>query len=307
MRKLPQNIRPACASLALAVSLAFPGASPSRAQYTPAWSDGFDTSANTLDINFEYNLRQGGAPVPYVANVLNQASDYHQQLIGPTAPSDRLLLAGDGGSPAPLNTLVSPNYNFAGPFAGGILGKRVTLSMDVGAVVLGAPTSFVQAGISIGGNSALLAADDSAAHFGVRFIEDKFAGNLNFIQLFDGNQIVGNLLPNPADAGWLDLDLQINDPADGNPWDGVGSTRIEVYVNNSLVGSYTKGGGGYTGNYLTLEGSPNLNGFGLATHHFDSLTVWASPVPEPSALGLLGAALAARLMARPRRPGHPQC
>jgi hypothetical protein len=118
--------------------------------------------------------------------------------------------------------------------------------------------------------------------FGVRLIEDSFSGLGNFIQLYDGATLVGNTIPHPAGAGWANLDLRIDDPGDGNPWDGIGSTVIDVWVNGVSVASYTKVGGGYTDNYLTLEGSANFNGLGLATHQFENLTVFSAAVPEPA-------------------------
>ena len=94
------------------------------------------------------------------------------------------------------------------------------------------------------------------------------------------------------------MQLDINDLSDGNPWDGLGSTTIDVYVNSSLVGSYTKGGGGYTSDFITLEGSANFAGFGLATHTFDNLTMYVAPVPEPSSLALVGLSLGGLFMRR---------
>jgi hypothetical protein len=53
------------------------------------------------------------------------------------------------------------------------------------------------------------------------------------------------------------------------------------------LGSYTKGGGGYTNNFITLEGSADVVGINvdLALHTFDNLTVYRSPLsPSPPQL-----------------------
>ena len=114
--------------------------------------------------------------------------------------------------------------------------------------------------------------------------------------------VVQNLLPNPAGSGPMSVRIDVNDLADGNPWDGVGSTTIDVYVNNVQVGaSYTKGGGGFTNNFITMEGSANTFNFALATHLFDNLTVYAAPVPEPASLVLLGMGLCGIAISRRNR------
>lgn len=253
-----------------------------QAAPVPVWFDGFDTvpsGAGVSDINYQIGFpRQGGAPIPqsYVTNTANPANDYRHQLgFGP------LLIAGDAGLFG-ADTKVSPNHSFKGLVPGsGIVGKRVTVDLDAGILVQGSSASYIQAGITVGGSAALLSAD-AASHFHVRFVEDNFAGNGPFIQLFDGSSLVGNLLPNPAGAGLASVQLDIDDLVDGNPWDGVGSTTIDVSVNSVLVGSFTKGSGGYTDNFITLNGSANFNGFALSQHLFDNLTVWADQVPEPA-------------------------
>jgi MYXO-CTERM domain-containing protein len=131
-------------------------------------------------------------------------------------------------------------------------------------------------------------------------VEDQFGANPNgnFIQFYDGATLVANLLANPAGVGFMTVLLDINDTADGNPWDGVGSTTIDVTVNSTAVGSFTKGGGGYTDNVMTMEGSTNFVGFGAAEHQFDNLQVFSSAVPEPSATLLGGLGVLALLRRR---------
>ena len=78
------------------------------------------------------------------------------------------------------------------------------------------------------------------------------------MQFFDGSTWIGNqtyTFPDGIDPGAASFDvcLTISDPLDGNPWNGVGSTRIAVSVNGTLVGCYSKDGGGYTDNFLTME------------------------------------------------------
>lgn len=288
-----------CLSALSALATMLVMAQPATAQYTPVFYDGFAVSADTQNINLEVGVpRQGGplAPVSYVTNTPNAANDYHHQLfsIG-TSPSQPLQLAGDLNVTGPVGLalmLASPNYNFKGAVGGGILGKRISVDMDV--AVVSSPVqgqSYVQGSINVGSDTPLVESGTAATHFAVRFIEDQFSGNGNFIQLFDGSTVVGNLIANPAGAGQMNVQLDVNDLVDGNPWDGVGSTTIDVYVNASLVGSYTKGAGGYANNYMTLEGGRNFFGNGLATHLVDNLTVFSAPVPEPSTAALAAVAL----------------
>ncbi len=99
----------------------------------------------------------------------------------------------------------------------------------------------------------------------------------------------------------MSVQLDVNDAGDGDPWDGIGSTTIDVFVNATLVGSYTKGGGGYSNNFMTLEGGRNFAGNNLATHLIDNLTVFASPVPEPAAAALALVAVCGTPLLRRRR------
>jgi hypothetical protein len=149
---------------------------------------------------------------------------------------------------------------------------------------------YSYAGITLG-SGGLAATQSSSAGFGVRFVEDGQFGFGNFIQLSDGIDILQNLVVNPAAGGPMLVDLYFSD-ADANPWDGVGGTTISVFVNGSQVGStFTKGGGGYSNNFITTEQSMDFVGNSLMTGTIDTISIYA--VPEPSAallggLGLLG-------------------
>lgn len=262
-----------------------------QAQYTAVWYDSFNTSAPTNKTSFEYNngIRQGGVLAPIGYTQSPGGGDYHHQLTG-SLPGP-LLLAGDTVA---QYTGVQPQLSFKGTVLGSqIAGRKISFSMDLNATTTAAYTAAgitlgSAAGIAAGGVSILDAAN---THFGVKFVEDGAFGSGNFIQFYDGSTLVNNLIPFTAGgAGAFNVELFINDLADGNPWDGIGSTTIDLNVNGVFIAGYTKGGGGYTDNYLTLVGergftSPNLT---IATHTFDDLTVYAAPVPEPSALAMMG-------------------
>jgi hypothetical protein len=272
-------------TLGLAAVLAVAVASTAQAQYTAAFYDGYDTAGGSMDVNFQHNIRQGGVLNPISYAQAPAGPDYHHQVTGAT-----LQLAGDPSFQYPM---VSPNKNFKGPIFGSqVLGTKISFSLD-----LNTPLSaqYTAAGISLGASSQLVNLEgDANTHFAVKFIEDGAFGGGNFIQFYDGINLVNNLLPFTAGgAGAFGVDLLINDLADGNPFDGIGSTTIDLYVNNVFIAGYTKGGGGYSDNYLTLVGERGFSfgpGLTIVTHQFDNLLVYASPVPEPgtATLALLG-------------------
>lgn len=275
--------------------------------YTPYWFDGYDVSANVTDINFETATRQGGAPAPvsYVANTADPTNDYHHQLFaGGGTP---LLLAGDFNL---INTRVSPTVDFSGAAGNEIIGKKIQLTVDVG-VTVNPPSpqsnipvgTFTQASVTVGASSTLQAANTATNDgFTVSFVEDNFSnldgtGLGNFIQIYHGTTLLDNLIPNPAGAGPGFVEIFVDDSADGNPWDGIGSTTFDVYVNGTqlvggISGPWTIGGGGLTSNVITLEGNQQSNNSQLATHTFDSLTVFTAPVPEPTSIALTAVAMA---------------
>lgn len=296
-----------------------------NAQYTPYFFDGYDVSTATEDINFEIaTTRQGGAPAPisYVTNV-DPAADppqtYKHQMFDADAPLRVLQLAEDatnvvvpGEGPAP--TMVSPDFNFDGTLPNGdIIGKRITFDLDVAAFLpafdLG-QVAWTFAGVTVGGDSTLIDDVDSngflngdpvADHFSLRFIHDRFSLNTEFVQayefgatIFDNTGCIGCFLNHEGGTGLLSVQIDIDDPEDGNPWDGVGSTVIQASVNgdpirnpnNGEVWTYVRGDGGLTDNYITLFGKqqtwnntqdPEISP-ALATHLVDNFTVWSAPL-----------------------------
>ena len=164
-----------------------------------------------------------------------------------------------------------------------IQGNKLLLAGD--AMTNSAAGTYGYAGITVGGSTI---AASGTVGFSVRFIEDNNFGNGNFIQLYDGSTLIQNLLPNPAGAGLMDVDLYFSD-SDSNPWDGIGGTTISVFVNDIQVGTtFTKGGGGFSNNFISFEGSDDKVTHNIATHTIDSVTIVAVPEPASALLAGLG-------------------
>ena len=245
-----------------------------HAATVPTWFDGFDVSVNSTDPNFEAtNPRQGGSPVPlnYVTAGVPVGQEWRHQLFGGGGP---LQLAGSRA----VHTLVSPNHDFSGVSGNDILGKKISVIVDAYTNNAGG-SYFTLAAVTVGSSSPTQQHNTPGAGFSVVFIEDTFGGNGNFIQIWDGTSLLGNLIANPAGAGAANLELLIDDPGDGNPFDGIGNTSITVLVNGSNLGTFNKATGGYTANYITLEGADQKFGAGTATHTFDNLTVFTEEGP----------------------------
>ena len=282
--------------------------------YTPVFVDSYAvtsiTSGSSFNANLDFATRQSGAfaPASYVANTADVNNDFHHQVFAvATSASQPLQLAGDTSLLGLAPVLLSPNKNFTGLSGGEIVGKRITFSFNVGTGGTGGANKYLQGGITLGANSTLVQSETATPSFALRFVEDTFSGGTQyFAQFWDGNTIVGNLLAHGRGASGLAVQIDIDDPGDGNPWDGSGSTKIDVYVTNGtnpnggFVGSYTKGGGGYVNNFLTLEGSREFVGNGLGVHIVDNLTVF-SAVPESTAIAGLSSVLVGACVYRARK------
>ena len=268
---------------------------------TDLWTDPFN-QADSFNIRDLLNNRQVFAtgsnltpPIGFLTNAVSptQPTNYHEQIQG-----NKLLLAGDAmigtfnANPL-LDTfglsLVALNKNFNGlttaAFADGVVAQVGQLTVSLDAMTNAAAGTYGYAGITVGG-SAVAAVASGTVGFSVRFIEDNNFGNGNFIQLYDGSTLIQNLLPNPAGAGLMDVDMYFSD-SDNNPWDGIGGTTISVFVNDIQVGStFTKGGGGFGNNYISFEGSDDKVTHNIGIHTIDSVTIAA--VPEPASALLIG-------------------
>ena len=179
---------------------------------------------------------------------------------------------------------------------GNAIATTVSFSLDVFSNSPGAGTdSYSQASFTVGslGTNGLNGRAESGtagAGFSVRFVEDRNGpGQLGaFLQLFDGTTLLQDVIANPAGFGAMNVVLDISD-TDSNPWDGVGGTTIAISINGTAVGTpFTKGAGGYTSNFMTMEGSANYVGFSGAEHSFDNLVVASIPEPSATLLGGLG-------------------
>lgn len=231
----------------------------------------------------------------------------------------------------PTNTQIfhsyaSPDHNFKGVVGGEVIGKKISVTIDAftnsgdydpGDPNVGGDGYFTTAAITIGSTAKITDSDNlttsGVGGFSVKFLEQTFVDALwtdpnvgiNFLQFRDDqmtdsipapapDNTVGNLIPHSAGTGPAFVEIFIDDPNDGNPWDGIGQTDIEVHVNGENVFNYSKLGGGFTDNYITLQAMNQSNvslPSTLAVHTFDDLTVYSAPIPEPTSFVLMGMGL----------------
>lgn len=251
--------------------------------YTAYWFDGYDTSAPSNDINFEYNTaRQGGFYVPYVESPADATgTDWRSQ-----DTSMNLLLANDGtlpayGQPNWSATMATPNNDFSGIVGTDVIGTKVDFVVTVDNTAGG----YSWAGAAFG---APLSIRDAAGAFSVTLVQDNLAGGLgSFVQVFDNGTLYNFTDAAPyfsaGGANFVEVFFTSTD-GNANPWDG-GLMDVGFAINGNPIGSI--GTSGYNQNYVTLQGSWNFAG-GLGVHYFDNLTVFTSPVPEPATLAILG-------------------
>jgi hypothetical protein len=229
-----------------------------RAAPTPTvlLRDTFDANtANTSDLNVDL-ARQSGTKAPISYSLAGGPTLYGHQLQNVNA-QNQLLVADFPNSTSSLN------FNFNGANSAG--GLKISFDLDsVPTVYGGTPDNWGCINLGASQTDQLVNVNGGQTHFGILF---RAAGTL---QAFDGGAVV-NPTPEPVyttrPAGTTNhIDLVFSD-ADGNPFDGLGSTVIEVFVNGGAlpVWTFTKGGGGYANNYINLQGSFRA--------HFDNLTI----------------------------------
>ncbi|BFM39751.1 choice-of-anchor Q domain-containing protein [Synechocystis sp. LKSZ1] len=221
------------------------------AQTSPTFTlltDNFTAFYNPTITNLDYNLvgRQGGllATTRWIPNTTTA------QVGNPTPNIDQgnyLLLSSSGRA--------ALDRNFNGINAQG--GLKISFELAPNATNT---NSTWWGGISLGLSEANknIFINNNVPHFGILF-----RGN-GGIQAFDANSDVSGV-----NSGWggtgnsstlYPFSLELTDPTDGNPFNGIGQTKVEVFAGNNLIYTYTKGNGGYSDNYINL-GTTGTSGF----------------------------------------------
>jgi Immunoglobulin domain/Immunoglobulin I-set domain len=251
----------------LACALACAFVSSGQAASTPVVlvDDNFDADTpNVNDLNVDI-ARQTGTLAPITYTMAGGPSNSGHQLQNGNAP-DQLLLADFAQSTSSLD------QNFNGNTSVG--GLKISFDVDpMPSVYASTPDRWAALNLGMSQADQLANVNQAVPHFGILF---RAAGTL---QAFDGNTVVS---PSPepvysstAPGTTNHIEIVITD-VDGNPFDGVGDTTIEVYANGAAdpVWTYTKTGG-YADNYFNLQGN--------FRSHFDNLTVTQLPeIPSPT-------------------------
>jgi len=241
--------------------------------------DTFTVSANSWDVNFEYDAvgRQSGTlgPLTYTQVPATGAGvdgfEYTHQ-VGHSENTGALKLLAVGYS-WDAQGRVSPDYNFN-------VAGTTRISLDV----IPGTTDWQAINLGAGSSGRNLGILDGGSAFGILF---KPGG---IYETFNGGSGLGSGTYS-ATPGTNSILIEISD-TDGNPWDGVGATIIDCYADGSFIPffSYTNSSG-YTDNYITLQAFGNY-GSGFV----DNLSVsvlTASPPAQPliSSVSLSGAEL----------------
>jgi hypothetical protein len=267
------------AYLAVAVIFFAVAVSPSRGD-TILLNDTFN-SPTQIGLNQDLNTRQTGTFAP-----MNYGSTGSEIYVSPNGNNTLWVLGqSDGeGAPTSANGIVWAGTNFnQNPGAGGY----ISVSADI-FPSQNNPGNPSWLGLTIASGNM-----DSSPVSNVSQLGTIFRGNSYFEAYDSGSFITGSTTQyNSNDTVAHHVEFRISDPTDGNPWNGSGETAIALYVDRSAspLWSFTKTGGGYTNNQITLWA--NANAGQTIIHQVDNFNVTSViAVPEPGSLTIVGTAL----------------
>lgn len=272
------------------------------ASATVLFFDDFTTTGQSDDVNSQYtagrqsgtlgNLeyRQGNGSFgsTITGTIANEAANGFKTQIGNAGGPGKLWVV--GGNPSLSFGSVSPEHNFTeNAGVGGY--TSITFSLDPVIGAAGTDASWAAITLGAGDNSNFGASgsgargqtiNTAASHFGILFRDN------GAFQAFDGSTTLvssGVYDATPTVGTTHAIELRITGLADGNAWDGLGDAQIDVYADGSLFYTYTKTGG-YTDNFITLQGEGDTGSFGIS--EFDNFQVAVIPEPGTALLGGLG-------------------
>jgi hypothetical protein len=276
------------------------------------FQDNFTSSVTTTDMNLGVTdpTRQTGPinGVTYTDLVYNSSDGSLGRLSSgdvfsgyvylghPDLPAGTLAMTGTyAAEPFPQARL---EQNFNGALANG--GMKISFDLRIdgpywGGILIGADPGYIW-GFT----------DQGLSSFGMQlgwYTDDTLSRYYGFDVRSGDNSGFLNLGVDLRNGALHHFDYVCSDPTDGNPFDGVGQTTIDCYLDGSATPfySYTKTGGGYANNYISVvtltndptddESAPaphytawqNANWYGRGQSYYsywDNLTV--SQIPEPS-------------------------
>ena len=241
-----------------------------------ALSDNFyaEGTPDTTDVNYGLGLRQIETVSTVSYTVYGTAQVGNPELRASTGDGNYLRLSGGANR-------VSPNLNFNGALSDG--GLEIRFDVAPHDTANASHWAGICLGMPAGGRDIFM--NQNAVHFGLLFRAD------GRIQAFDGNTVVSAgevwhpdaplAMLGGTDDDFHSVRLVLTDPTDGQPFDGAGETRIEVYSQYMDGGqiplfTFTKTGGGYADNYINFHANQ--------TGGIDDLRVMS--IPDPTYGGL---------------------
>lgn len=266
---------------AAAILLAVSGMAMGEVLFT----DSYDTSAPSSDVNYEIDSRTGGTygggSIDYNAYISNGAT----QTVGLVDGTKKVLQLDTlyTRDPSAARNYFWLDENFNGSDSAGGLDVDMTVKLTAEA---GSTKYFIVAF----GNDSSAASDET---------NRPLSNGLSFIFWHNGsgqireNNSTKTTLPwmsGGNDGAYHDFLFEIRGVDDTNPFDGSSKAEVKLYVDGNYALTYTTTSGFSTANnYIGVEGGEGVQDAANTVVYFDNLSI--TKIPEPTTLALLASGL----------------